>query len=250
MKVISIINVIDEEEYIAKVLGNTVEQGMVPIVINNGGSDRVLDIVREWGVQIFDHITPTFELQDLISFGVGVAKSLGCDWYVLTDADELMETYDGRTIADVIEEEDAKGYNCINFDSYSFWATVDDDMDEPDFAKRILHYTFFDIPYIRAVKNSPEITLDHPHTPGGELRLSPVSMVIRHYKFLDADQGRRKVLARRARYDPWDLSQGSHTHYKHIGVADGYYVLVPAVYRKLNRFDGTWVRKQVWDEWR
>lgn len=250
MKVISFTCVFNEERFIERCIDNALSQGMTPIVINNGCTDNTLNIVQKLGIPIFDYITPTFELQALIGHGAEVARNVGCDWYVLQDADELMETYDGRRVVDVIEEEDGKGFNCMNFDSYSFWPTEADDVSEKDFTKRIRHYTFFDIPYTRAVKNSPEIGLDHPHLPGGEQHLSPVNMVIRHYKFLDAEHGREKVCARRARYDPWNIAQGSHTHYNNVGIDDEFFVLKPEVYNKLNIYNGAWVRQQVWDEWR
>jgi hypothetical protein len=188
----------------------------------------------------------------MIYFGMHKAKDMGCDWMVLKDADEIMETYGDETVAEALEKADRGGYNCVNFDSYSFWPTVDDDPAETDFTKRINHYTWFDIPWVRAIKNSPEVWIDHPHLPGGEQRMSPVNLVIRHYKFLDAEQGKRKVQARRARYDPANVSIGSHTHYKKYGMADEFFVLRPDIYEKLNvyRGDGQWVREQVWDEWR
>ena len=252
MKVIVFTYVLDEREYIAENIENSLEQGLTPIVINNGCSDGTRAIVRGYGVPIYEHITPTFELHDLIYFGMSIAKELGCDWYILKDADELMETYDGRKIPEVIAEADAAGYNCVNFDSYSFWPTVDDDWKEEDFSKRIRHYTWFNIPWIRAIKNSPEIWLDHPHLPGGEQRLSPINFIIRHYKFLYAEQGKRKVWSRRARYDQANRSVGSHTHYDNIEMKDKFFVLEPDVYSKLNVYndDHQWVREQVWDEWR
>ena len=252
MKIIAFTYVLEEREYIARNIENSLEQGLEPIIINNGCTDGTRVVVRGCGVPVIEHVTPSFEMHDLISFGAATAKEMGCDWYILKDADELMETYDGRTIPEVIAEEDAKGYNCINFDSYSFWPTVDDDWKEPDFYKRIKHYTYFDIPYIRAIKNSPEIALDHPHLPGGEIHKSPLNLIIRHYKFLHAEQGKRKVWSRRARYDRGNLHDGSHTHYNNFEMKDSFFVLEPDIYEKLNVYndDHQWVRRQVWNEWR
>jgi glycosyltransferase involved in cell wall biosynthesis len=252
MKVIAFTYVLDEREYMAKNIENSLEQGLTPIVINNGCSDGTSDVVREYGVPIYEHFTSTFHLHDMIYFGMNMAKEIGCDWIILKDADELMETYDGSRIKEILAEADAAGYNCVNFDSYSFWPTVDDDWNEPDFKKRIRRYTWFDIPWIRAIKNSPEIWIDHPHLPGGEQRLSPVKLIIRHYKFLNAEQGRRKVWSRKARYNPLEVAKGSHTHYNKYEMKDNYFVLEPEIYSKLNVYneDRQWVREQVWDEWR
>jgi len=252
MKVIAFTYVLDEHEYIVKNIENSLEQGLTPIFIDNGCSDGSGALVGSLGMPIYEHITPTFELHDLIYFGMGKAKEIGCDWIILKDADELIETYDGRTVLEVLAEADAAGYNCVNFDSYSFWPTVDDDMTIEDFTKRIWHYTWFDIPWVRAIKNSPEVWIDHPHLPGGTQRLSPVNLIIRHYKFLDAEQGKEKIRRRRARYDPANVSSGSHTHYNNFEMKDDYFVLKPDIYSKLNVYneDRNWVREQVWDEWR
>lgn len=252
MKVVAFTYVLDEREYVKENILNSFAQGLVPVWINNGCSDGAKTEVRNLHTLVVDHITPTFELHDLISFGAEIAKGVGADWYILKDADELMETYDDRLVVEVIEEADKAGYNCVNFDSYSFWPTTTDDPNVEPFHKRIRHYTFFDIPYIRAVKVSPEIWLDHPHTPGGTLRQAPYNLVIRHYKFLDAEQGRRKVWTRRARYDKANIERGSHTHYRYFGMTEGYYVLEPEIADLLNVYneDHQWVRKQVWNEWR
>jgi hypothetical protein len=250
MKVVAFTYILDEEATIEACINNSIEQGMVPFVINNGCIDRSMDIVRGMGVECISHFTDEFDMYDLVRFGSEQARKLGCDWCVLKDADELMETYDGRTVAAVIEEADRAGYNCINFDSYSFWPTVDDDVAETDFTKRINHYTFFDIPWQRAVKNIPGVWLHHPHYAGGDVCVAPVHPIIRHYKFVDAKQGKAKVKLRRLRYKAAEVAQGSHTHYNRFTDEDRYYVLERDVYQGLNRFDGTWIRKQVWDEWR
>jgi len=252
MKVIAFTYVIDERDFIAKNIENSLEQGLTPIVIDNGCKDGTAKIAKKLGIPVFKHITTSFHLHDMIYFGMNKAKEIGCDWYILKDADELMETYDGRTIPEVLAEADAAGFNCVNFDSYSFWPTVDDDLSIKDFKDRIRHYTWFDIPWIRAIKNSPEVWIDHPHLPGGEPNVSPDKLVIRHYKFLNAEHGRQKILSRFARYNAAEVSVGCHTHYRKYGMTDDYFVLKPEIYSKLNIYneDRKWVREQVWDEWR
>ncbi|MDD4984344.1 MAG: hypothetical protein PHQ43_00945 [Dehalococcoidales bacterium] len=250
MKVIAFTYIIDEEEVIERTLQNTLDQGMWPVVIDNGCKDRLLDIVASMGVPILHNTSPTFELNALIRYGMTYAIEQGCDWYVLKDADELMETYSGEKVPELLARANAAGCNCVNFDSYSFWATVDDDPAIPDFVDRIKHYTYFDIPYIRAVKNTPEVWLDHPHLPGGAPKLFPEHAIIRHYKFLDAEHGRKKLALRRERYDPNNIAQGSHTHYRNFTDDERYFVLEPDIYNRLNVYDGLWERKQVWDEWR
>lgn len=250
MKIVVFTYVRNEAAYVARNVVNSLEQGLVPVMIDNGSTDGTDTLARSLGIPLHRHMTPEFVLHDMISYGVELSQSMGADWYVLKDADELMESYDDRTVARTIEDADAEGYNCVNFDSYSFWPTTSDNWSEPDYARRQTHYTFFDIPYVRAIKNSPEIWLDHPHLPGGERRQSPTNLVIRHYKFLDPDHGRRKVAERRQRYAGASRAAGSHTHYDHVGTGDGYFVLGPEISHLLSVWDGHWIREQVWDEWR
>jgi len=252
MKVIAIIRARNEEEFIAKNIDNSRKQGLFPIVINNECTDRTLDCIDK-DVPVFNYeANRYYDMRGIINYGIRKAKEIGCDWYILKDADEMLETYDGRSVVDVVSEAHLGGYNCMNCDSYSFWATVDDDGGIEDFTQRMQYYTFFNMPHIKAIRNSAEIQTSHPHSPGGVVHKSPVNLIIRHYKFLNAEQGRHKVESRTSRYNPAEIARGEHIHYRGLvgKKDDGHYVLEKGTYTKLNKFDGTWIRKQVWSEWR
>ena len=250
MKVIAITNVFNEKEYIRKSIENSLSEGLYPIVIDNGCIDGTIEIAQSMHITVLRHHTKFYDFSELIAFGVNAAKSLGCDWYILKDVDEIFTTYNNKSLIELIKHQDKLGYNCINCDSYSFWATVDDNLTIEDFEKRMEYYTFFDIPHMRIVKNCNEVKLVHPHLVAGNAKPSQDNAIIKHYKFVNAEQGKRKVKSRRERYLVANKAIGSHTHYNNFTYDDSYYVLTKDIYSKLNKFDGTWIRKQVWNEWR
>lgn len=247
MKIIAIICVYDEEEVIESCIKNAREQGLVPIVIDNGCTDRTIKIVRRLRVPVFVHKTEEFDCNELIVWGIKRAKEIDCDWYTIKDADEIFETYDGRKITELVDEADRTGYNCMRFDLYEFWPTVDDDLTIKDFKERIQYYTFVGANYLKMIKNSPEIYTHSPHEAGGKIRESPVQPLIRHYKFTSLEQGRRKVKSRLSRFD---TNIRKNTQYNGFTDESKYYVLEKEIYSRLNKFDGTWIRKKVFKGWR
>ena len=165
IRIVAFTIVYNEEEIIEKCLKNSKEQGLIPIVIDNGCTDETIRIAKGLGVRVFEHITQKYHVYMLIEKAILKAKKMGCDWYVLKDADEIFETYDGRRVVEVVDEADKAGYNCMRFDMYEFWPTVDDDLSITDFTKRIQHYSYYGSDYLKMIKNSRDIHTRDPHTP-------------------------------------------------------------------------------------
>lgn len=247
MKIIAIICAYDEEEVIKNCVENAREQGLSPIIIDNGCTDGTIKIARGLEVPIFEHKTEKFDCHQLIKWGVRTAKRIGCDWYTIKDADEMFETYDGRKVADVVAEADEAGHNSMRFDLYEFWPTVDDDLSIKDFTERIQHYTYCSSNYLKMIKNSREIRTYSPHEPRGKIMESPVRLLARHYKFINLEQGRRKVKSRLARFD---TNVRKNTQYNGFTDESKFYVLEKDVYSRLNKVNGTWVGKRVFNGWR
>lgn len=247
MKIIAFINVYNEEQFIAKCIKNAIEQGLDVIVIDNGCTDGTINIAKGLGIPVFEHRTEKYDVLEMISFAVNQAKRIGCDWYTLKDADEMFETYDGRKIIEVINEADDLGYNCMRFDMYEFWPTVDDDLSITDFTKRIQYYSYLSSHRLSMIKNIPEISIVNPHAVGGLTKESPNRLILRHYKFIDVEQGREKVKSRLSRVcNP--KTRG--LQYRKFTNESKYYVLEKEIYQRLNKFDGTWIKEKVFDGWR
>ena len=264
IKIIAFTIVYNEEEIIEKCLKNAKEQGLTPIVIDNGCTDGTIEIVKGMGVPVFECITQKYHVYRLIEWAVSRAKKIGCDWYVLKDADEMFETYDGRKVVEVVDEADKAGYNCMRFDMYEFWPTVDDDLSIADFTERIQHYSYFGSDYLKMIKNSKEIFTRDPHTPRGIIKESPIRLLFRHYKFINLEQGKRKARNRLIVKPCITKKRHHHRFYDFAGRRefltlkefdlpdneDGFYVLEKRYSSKLYKFDGTWKRERVFDGWR
>ena len=250
MKIVAFTIVYNEEEVIEKCIENAKEQGLNIIVIDNGCTDKTIEIVKHLEVPVYEHKTEKYNVFEINKWAISKVKSIGCDWFVLKDADEMFETYDGRKVAEAVTEADTAGYNCMRFDMYEFWPTVDDDMAIEDFTERIQYYSYFGNRHLKMIKNSSEISTNNPHKPQGQIKESPTRLILRHYKFISLEQGRRKVKSRLGRYH-YPRKGNSHSRqYKNFTDESKYYVLEKEVYQRLYKFNGKWVKEKVFDGWR
>jgi len=247
MKIIAFIIVYNEEEIIEKCIENAKEQGLETIVIDNGCTDSTIEIVKSLGIPIYEKKTEKYRIHEIYRWTIACVKKIGCDWYVLKDADEMFETYDKKmTIREAVIKADKEGYNCMRFDMYEFWSTVDDDLTIEDFTERIQYYSYYYSGRVTMIKNDPLIHMDLFTFPRGKGKLSPDRLILRHYKFISFEQGRRKVKSRLSRYD----TKGLHAQYRNFTDESKFYVLGKDIYSKLHKFDGTWIKKRVFNGWR
>ena len=247
MQINAFIFVYNEEAMIENCILNARKQGLYPIVIDNGCTDGTMGIVKGMCVPMYEHITTNYNVYEFNEWAIARMKEMGCDWYVQLDADEVFESYGEETVAEVVSEADAGGYNCIRFDLYEFWPTEDDDMGITDIAERIRYYSYYDDNHLKLIKNSPEINTICSHRPRGELREYPEHLIMRHFKFVGLEQGRQKVKDRLARFF---TTTGVNMQYNEFTNASRFYVLPEEVYSGLNKFDGTWIKEKVFNGWR
>lgn len=242
MKIIAYTIVYNEEGVIKKCIVNAKEQGLDVIVIDNGCTDSTMEIVKKLGVPVLEHKTEKYDVVEIHKWAISLVKIIGCDWYTIKDADEMFETYDGRTIAEAVNEANDLGYNCMRFDIYDFMPTVDDDLNVEGFTERIQYYSYVNSRRPTMIKNSPEIYGGNTHRTEGIVKESPNRLILRHYKFTSLEQGRRKVKSRLNRY--LSARGGLHRQYRHFTDESKFYVLEKDDYSKLHKFDGTWVKER------
>jgi len=254
IKIIAFIVACNEEDVIEKCIENAREQELDPIVIDNGCTDRTIEIVRRLDIPVFENRVETYDPYGSNEWAIPKVKEIGCDWYVQKDADEMFETYDGRKIVEVVNEADDLGYNCMRFDMYEFWPTVDDDLTIKDFTKRIQYYSYYSSNYRKMIKNSPEIRTNNPHRPKGKIKESPGRLLFRHYRFRGLEQGREKLKNKVSRFGITKTKTlpffNSARRFKELNNESGFYILEKDIYSKLHRFDGTWIKERVFDGWR
>lgn len=247
IKIIAFIVVYNEEDVIEKCIENAIEQGLDVIVIDNGCTDGTIAIAKALDIPVLKYKTAKYNVFECNEWAISQAKKIGCDWYVAKDADEIFETHDRRKIVEAVNEADNLGYNCMRFDMYEFWPTVDDDLSITDFTERIQYYSYFSSRYLKMIKNSPEILTDSHHAPKGVIKESPIGLILRHYKFIGLEQGRRKVKTRRDRIAN---VRGVCKQYNNFTYESRFYVLEKEIYQRLNKFNGTWIKEKVFDGWR
>ncbi|GAH16098.1 unnamed protein product, partial [marine sediment metagenome] len=89
MKIIAFIIVYNEEEIIEKCIENAKEQGLETIVIDNGCTDSTIEIVKSLGIPVYENKTEKYRIHEIYRWAIACVKKIGCDWYVVKDADEM-----------------------------------------------------------------------------------------------------------------------------------------------------------------
>jgi len=247
IKIIAFITVFNEEEIIEKCIENAKKQGLEIIVVDNGCTDRTMEIAEGLGIRLLEHKTEKYNVHELNKWAISQVKRIGCDWYVQLDADEMFDTYDGRKVVEVVNEANDLDYNCMRFDLYEFWPTLDDDLSIMDFTERIQYYSYLGNFHLKMVKNSPEIWTNSSHKPKGTIKESPQRLILKHYKFINLEQGRKKVKSRLERYY---TTKGHNSQYNKFTDESKFYVLEKDIYSKLHKLDGALVKEKVFDGWR
>jgi len=195
MKIVAIMTIRNEADYLPIVLQHLHEQGILVYLIDNDSSDNSLAIAESFeqkNVIFIDRIpyNGEFELEKILMHEEKVSQTIEADWFIHHDADEILEApSEYSTLSKGIEAVDALGYNAINFDEFVFVPTSD----EESFAGRkytdeMKFYYFFEpskLHLVRAWKKQNEpINL---RSSGGhqvmftERNLFVSNFILRHY---------------------------------------------------------------------
>ena len=196
MKVVALLAVRNEERYLERCLEHLYQQEIETCLIDNGSTDRTLEIARSFldrGVFRIEHLpfTGVFELETQLLCKERLAAEIGADWFIHYDADEIRQAPKPyTTLREGIEAVDRRGYNAIDFDEFVFLPTTDDESFEGrDYVAEMRHYYYYepDSPdryRINAWKKQPEVDL---HAFAGHkavfpgVKICPDSFILRHY---------------------------------------------------------------------
>jgi glycosyltransferase involved in cell wall biosynthesis len=212
----------DEERFVGNCIEHLVTQGLDVYLIDNDSSDRTVEIAERYlgrglvGLELLPR-HGVYSWRPLLERKVQLAATLGADWYVHVDADEIRIPPRRRTtLVDAFAAADREGYNAVNFLELTFVPTREHPYhDHPRYLETMRWYYPFcasfpdrlnawkqqDAPVDLAGSGGHRVSF-----PG--LRVFPESFLMRHYLYLSVEHAIRKYVGRA--YDPSEVEAGWH----------------------------------------
>jgi glycosyltransferase involved in cell wall biosynthesis len=220
MRVLALMTVRNEELVLERALAHLETQGVEVCLIDNGSSDRTVDIARAFRdrcVVRLEHLAfqGRFELARVLQNEERLAREIEADWYLHHDADEIREAPVGMgTLAEAFARVAAEGYNAIDFDEFVFVPTsLDQRFEGRDFVAEMSDYYYFCPAPLRRVNawrrrrwGKVDLTTSGGHSVRFRRRtVYPQPFILRHYMALSMEYARRKFGERR--FDPTEVAE-------------------------------------------
>lgn len=211
MRIVALLALRNETPYLHRCLAHLAAQGVETYVIDNGSHDGSRNIAESFlgqgVIAVEDYPYPGFyDWSGLLRRKEELAESLGADWYIHCDADEIREApAPFATLAEGIAAIDATGCNAIDFDEFVFVPTSPDDaFERTDYVALMRHYYYFKprpLHRLTAWKN-PGVRVDLVSEAGHRvtfpgLKVSTTRFVLRHYIALSHSHFVRKYTTAR-----------------------------------------------------
>jgi glycosyltransferase involved in cell wall biosynthesis len=240
MKIVAIMTIRNEADYLPIVLQHLHEQGILVYLIDNDSTDNSLAIAKTFeqkNVIFIDRIpyNGEYEWEKILKHKEKIAQAVEADWFIHHDADEILESpSEYSTLSEGIEAVDALGFNAINFDEFVFVPTSDEQSYEGrKYTDEMKAYYFFEPSKLHRIiawkKQNGPINL---RSSGGhqvmfaERNIFVSNFILRHYialsrEYLVNKYGNRKYSdyevntlgwhRKRARFDPINASFSGFT---------------------------------------
>jgi glycosyltransferase involved in cell wall biosynthesis len=210
----------NEERYLGNCLTYLAANGISFAVIDNQSSSATREIIDRAALRPFlahYEVIPfdgVYRWERLLARKVELAETLGTEWVIHHDADEVMHSYRDETLAEAIARIAATGADVIDMDEFVFLPV--DHAYMPDFTgpQPMRHYYFFQpSPHrlMRAWKTGRGFSMVEAggHTLTGSPHvLAKESFALRHYPFANQHHALRKYQERR--FDQNELARGWH----------------------------------------
>jgi glycosyltransferase involved in cell wall biosynthesis len=255
MRVVALLAIRNEELFLGQCLQHLYQQGVETCVIDNGSTDRSVEIAQSFmgrGVFRIEHLpyNGCFDLPEILKKKECLAEEIETDWFIHYDADEIREApYPYRSLLQGVEEVDRQGYNAINFDEFVFLPTSNEEAYEnKNYVAEMQYYYFFE-PYPMRRLNAWKKTgkkVDIVNSAGHCIhfegqRIFPHNFVMRHYICLSrhhaiAKYGSRVFSLNAVKERGWSKDRVSfNPEYLHLPSPD-----------RLKKFTGDWDRSDPW----
>ena len=151
MRVVALLAIRNEENYIERCLEHLYEQAVETCLIDNGSTDRTLEIAKSFlkkGVFRIEYLpySGIYEWKKILKFKGSLAHEINSDWFIHHDGDEIREAPSPyANLIEAIKDADEKDCNAINSDEFVFIPTSDDEEFEgKDYVREMKYYYFFD----------------------------------------------------------------------------------------------------------
>lgn len=195
MRIVALLTVRNEVRYLKKSLEHLYNQGVDVCVIDNGSTDKTVEIAENFRkknvirIENFPY-NGSFELKPILENEERLSKEIDADWFIHHDADEIRQSpFSDKTLKEAIIEVDKQGYNAINFDEFVFLPTQEEPNHEGgDYLKTMQYYYFFEPEKIRRINAWKNFNQKVDIASSGGHRISfdnqkifPQSFIMRHY---------------------------------------------------------------------
>jgi glycosyltransferase involved in cell wall biosynthesis len=221
VKITAILNVRNEQPYIANCLQHLVDNGLNFIVIDNesdDGTDLIIrsDRFRPHLVEFTSYPYPGyFDWIGLMQAREAAAAGSGADWVVFLSADEIMHSYrPAETLAHAISRVANEGADVINFNEFVFLPVEHPYVPDHRGFQPSRHYYSFEPGAPRQMR-ARRRGLDVSHISqgghtfkGAEFTLAKESFALRHYIFRDQNHAWAKYEQRQ--FAQSELDRGWH----------------------------------------
>jgi hypothetical protein len=220
LRVIAMLAVYNEERFLANCLEHLFEHGVEVYLLDNGSTDQSAAIARRYlgqgllGIENFPR-EGVFRSRAIMQRKEELAAVLPGDWFMHVDADEIhVPPRSGYHLAEAFAEAEARGYNAINFQEFTFTPTQEaPDHDHANYLKTMRWYYPFTpfFPHRLNAWKQQAVRVDLSTSGGHQvrfpgLRLYPETFVMRHYLFLSVDHAVRKFVQQT--YAPEEVERG------------------------------------------
>lgn len=219
MKIVCFLPVRKDRPYLKNCLSHLISQGVSFFIVDNESEDGSRELLEEEpfagslaGVASYP-FSGYFDWGGLLSTIDAAAKTVDADWLMLTAPDEIIHSYSGESLKEVISRLDADGCEAINCNEFVF-LPIDHDYIPDSLAPQPLRWYYLHEPqaprHIRAKRADLDVTWAESggHRPKGEYRIAEESLALRHYLFRSQEHAFTKYPARR--FSEEELRRGWH----------------------------------------